>query len=333
MASRVRIAIDCMSGDSGLHDALSAARLAAQLHPDLEISLVGPQALITSLLSAEEQTVFSVVHADDVVSMSDKPLQVLRTKKQSSMAVSVGLLAEQSVDAVVSAGNTGALMAIGYFRLKTIPGIDRPAICSAIPAIGQPKYLLDLGANFDSSAEQLHQFAVMGSALAKVELAIEKPRVALLNIGEEPTKGNERVKLAAQFMAADEQLNYIGFTEANYLFKASADVVVADGFVGNVALKACEGTATHIAEMIEAEFSSSLLRRVAGFLSAPIIKSAYHKMDPQQYNGASFLGLNGVLVKCHGNSNDKGYYSAIAKARTNVRGNLLSAIESSISQQ
>jgi len=323
----MRIAIDCMGGDFGLRVSIPAAVTSLGQFSDIDLTLVGDRSAIESALAPAMRERFTIVDAPDVVSMSDKPSHALRHKTQSSMRVAIDLLHAKQVDALVSAGNTGALMAMGCYVLKTLPGISRPAICSAVPTATGYSYLLDLGANVDSSAEHLHQFALMGSALATALDGIENPRVALLNIGEEAIKGNEQVKLADTLLQANQQLNYIGFIEADQLFAASADVIVADGFVGNVALKACEGTANYISSIVDGSFRASWLSRIAGFFALPILTSIYQKLDPQQYNGASFLGLQGVVVKSHGSSNVKGFVHAIGQARMEVNSNILDIIE------
>jgi len=312
-----------MSGDLGLHVTLPAAVKALSSFPDLDITLVGSEQLVRSLLKEGEKDLFSIVHAPDIVTMSDKPAYALKHKKQSSMRMAIDLLQKTQVDAVVSAGNTGALMAMGCYIVKTLPGIDRPAICSAIPTLRGNSFLLDLGANVDSSAEHLHQFATMGSVLASALGAVEKPRVTLLNIGEEAGKGNRQVALADALFEADSQLNYIGFTEASDLFSGNAEVIVADGFVGNIALKSCEGTAFYIGDVIKGVLTRSLINRVIGVIAQPMLKTIFQKLDPQQYNGASFLGLAGVVVKSHGNSSVQGFLNAIAQARSEVASDMV----------
>ncbi len=323
MASRIRIAVDCMGGDLGLRTCLPAAVKALSFFPDLNITLVGNEQQITSLLETHNHASFSIVHAPDVVTMSDKPTAALKYKKQSSMRVAIDLLQQCQVDAVVSAGNTGALMAMGCLVLKTLPGIDRPAICSSLPTTDGHCFLLDLGANVDCSAEHLHQFATMGSVLASAIGGKKNPRISLLNIGEEAGKGNVQVKLADALFKTDLQLNYIGFTEADRLFDGNADVIVADGFAGNIALKSCEGTASYISGVIRSGFNRSLVSRVAGLIARPVLKTIFQNLDPQQYNGASFLGLNGVVVKSHGNSSAEGFFSAIVQARSEVESDMI----------
>jgi glycerol-3-phosphate acyltransferase PlsX len=333
LPSRIRIAVDLMGGDSGLRLSLPAALKSLSHFSDLDITLVGDQTIIASefaRLKIDPHNLH-IVHAADTVLMTDKPSVALRRKPQSSMRVAIDLLQQREVDAVVSSGNTGALMAIGCYVLKTLPGIDRPAICSSVPTLQGHCYLLDLGANVDSSAENLQQFALMGSAMCSAVDGIERPRVALLNIGEEDIKGNEQVKLAGKLIEDNEQLNYMGFIEGSELFQGNVDVVVCDGFVGNVALKVCEGTAGYISTVLKTEFSSTPLARFRAMLVRPILKRIVHKLNPEQYNGASFLGLQGVVVKSHGHSSAEGFQYAIAQAYTEVKGEMLKSLDNQLS--
>ena len=258
--------------------------------------------------------------------MDDRPSAALRHKPRSSMRLALDMLAAHEVDAVVSGGNTGALVAMSLFVVKGLAGIERPAMCTALPTRTGSCLLLDLGANVDCSAEQLHQFALMGAALAASE-GVANPRVGLLNIGAENAKGNELVKQASQLMGDDSRLNYCGFVEGNNLFNDVADVVVCDGFAGNVALKTCEGTATLIAEKMRAQFSRNVFTRLGGALARPVLKALYRELDPQQYNGAVLLGVRGVVVKSHGDSSSAGFESSIARAVNAVDKNLPGLIE------
>ena len=327
MASSVRIAIDSMGGDHGLRATLPAALQILAKHQQLELVLVGDEARIRENLAGTNHDRLSIKHSSQILTMGDKPSAILRQKTDSSMRVAIDLLAAKEVDAVVSAGNTGALMTAGCFVLNTLPGIERPAICKAMPVTEGCGYVLDLGANVDSSASQLHRFAQMASARCRVLHQVDQPRVALLNIGAEAIKGNEQVKLAAELIAADEHLNYIGFIEANALFDGGFDVLVCDGFVGNVALKACEGTAKHIASLIKQELGRNWRSKLWAGFALPVLTRIFKKLDPKQYNGASFLGLKGVVVKGHGNSNVEGFACAIEQALFEVEGNMLAAIE------
>ena len=326
MASRTRIAIDCMGGDLGLRTTLPAAARSLHLFPDISLLLIGDEADIRSQSSHLDADRVDVLHAPEVVSMHDKPSTALRKKSQSSMRLAIDALHAGKVDAVVSGGNTGALMAMGCYVLGTLAGIDRPAICSALPTRRGHCHLLDLGANIDSSAENLYQFACMAAALVSAIDNNPNPKVALLNIGEEAGKGNEQVQQAANLIAADKALNYVGFIEGDDLFSGVADIVVCDGFVGNVALKVCEGTASHIASVVKAQFGRNLLSRIAAWVAMPVLKSVYQILDPQRYNGATFLGLPGVVVKSHGNSSVDSFVQAIAKARSEVQSDVIRLI-------
>jgi glycerol-3-phosphate acyltransferase PlsX len=327
LAETIRIAIDVMGGDHGLRVSLPAAISSLQQFPHLHIALVGAADAIAHELGSLgfSSDRIAVIPAEDVVTMTDRPSHALRHKVRSSMRIAVDLLAAGEVAAVVSAGNTGALMAMGAVLLKTLPGIDRPAICAPVPTRNGFCLLLDLGANVDCSAVQLHQFALMGSALATLD-GLAAPRVALLNIGAETAKGNEQVKLAAALIERDTQLNYVGFVEGDSIFFDAADVVVCDGFVGNVALKVCEGTAHLIADKLRAALSGNMAARLFAVAAKPALRELYAELDPQRYNGACLLGLRGIVVKSHGNSSALGFQRAIGRAVAAVERNLLDLI-------
>ena len=313
-----------MSGDAGPRQVLPAVSNALRCYPSLQLVLVGDEAAIRASAeidsSLQSDPRLTLVAARDVVTMADKPTQALRHKPDSSMRRCIDLLAEGRVDAVVSAGNTGALMAMGALLLPRLPGIERPALCSPLPTRRGHCYLLDLGANLDCSAQQLHQFAAMGSALATALDDLPQPRVALLNVGVEAGKGTEAVRAAAALCAADSALNYGGFIEGDQLFSGDADVVVCDGFNGNVALKVCEGTAELIADKLRAAFGGGgVVRRLLGALVAPTLRSLYAQLDPGQYNGACLLGLRGVVVKSHGKSSSDAFGRAIDCAVRSVQ--------------
>lgn len=329
MIDTIRIAVDVMGGDLGPRATLPAALASLQQFPELELVLVGDPAVLREVAVSPR-----VAHlaADQVVEMSDKPSRALRSKTASSMRRAIDLLAAGEVDAVVSAGNTGALVAMATTVVETLPGIDRPAFCSPLPARDGPCYLLDLGANLDCSAAQLHQFAMMGSALAGVMDGIVSPRVALLNIGAEEIKGTEAIRTAAAAIAADGRLNYVGYIEGGQLFSGAADVVVCDGFAGNVALKACEGTAQFIAAKLRERFSSGVLPRLLGWFVKPVLRGLYAELDPHRYNGASLLGLRGVVVKSHGDSTAETFQRAIACAVTAVQHDLPGRIAQQLKQ-
>lgn len=256
-------------------------------------------------------------HASQRVEMDELPSQALRSKKDSSMRVAVDLVKSGRAQACVSAGNTGALMATARFVLKMLPGVDRPAIVSSLPSQTGHTHVLDLGANVDTRASHLFEFAVMGSVLASAVDEVERPKVALLNIGEEEMKGNGEVKQAAVKLAASS-LNYIGFVEGDDIFKGTANVVVCDGFVGNVALKSSEGVAKMISGFMREEFQRNLVTRVAYLLAAPVVSALRRRMDPRRYNGASFVGLQGIVIKSHGGADVLAFRHAIEEAVAEV---------------
>ena len=314
----VVLAIDAMSGDRGPEVAVAAALKAVAENEALKLILVGNPAQLKALLHSGHPRV-RIEPAMDVVRMNERPSHALRHKQNASMAVALRLVRDGDAQGCVSAGNTGALMAFGRSLLKMYPGIERPAITKLIPSLRGQCQLLDLGANVDASAENLYQFAVMGSLMASAVSGIAEPRVALLNVGEEEIKGNEQVRLASHMLAQCETLNYIGYVEGSDLFRDVADVVVCDGFVGNVALKTGEGVAGLLIEMLEKSFTRDLYGRVVGFLAKPIIGRLLRDMDPSRYNGASLLGLQGVVVKSHGNANEVAMKAAIRQAVQEVQ--------------
>lgn len=320
MSGEYRIALDAMGGDHGLSVVVPAALASLKEYKDIELILVGDEAQITAALQ-QQGSGFSgrltVRHASQVVQMDEAPALALKKKKDSSMRVAINLVKENEADAAVSAGNTGALMATARFVLKTLPGIDRPAICTAIPSMEGHTHMLDLGANVDSEAEHLYQFALMGSELAKAIDDNPNPKVGLLNIGQEAIKGNEQVK-AANLLLEKSSLNYIGYVEGDDIYHGAVDVIVCDGFVGNVALKTSEGLAKMVSSRLKSEFTRNLLTQVAALVSLPVLKSFRRKFDPRRYNGASLLGLQGIVVKSHGGADSLAYANAISIARTEI---------------
>lgn len=318
------IAIDAMGGDFGPRCIVPASIACLAEFPSLHLVLVG-QALVLEELIARESGVdrrrLSVEHAAEVVAMDERPSQALRSKPDSSMRVALDLVRAGRAHACVSAGNTGALMALSRYVLKTLPGIDRPAMVTAIPTARGHCHLLDLGANVDCSAEHLYQFAVMGSVAAEA-LGLRSPRVALLNVGTEDIKGNQQVKLAASLLQQANGLNYIGYIEGDALYRGEADVVVCDGFVGNILLKSSEGLVAMIAARIESLFTESLGSRLVGALALPLLSRLKGDLAPSRHNGASFLGLQGIVVKSHGSAGADGFQSAIRRAVIEVRENL-----------
>jgi len=315
------VAIDVMSGDHEPREYLAGAVRALRADPELRTQLVGDPQLISAALAGLPEPVRSratVVGASQVVSMQDKPREAIRHKKQSSMRVAVDLVEAGTACACVSAGNTGALTAIAHFVLGTLPGVERAAIISAIPAAHGHTHMLDLGANTKATPEQLRQFAAMGAIIARDVYGVANPRIGLLNIGEEDMKGHELVQ-AAQALLARSGLNYVGFVEGDDIFSGDVDVVVTDGFTGNVALKTMEGVAGLIADRLRQEFRASWLDRLAGAVAAPVLRRAAAGLDPRRYNGACMVGLDGIVVKSHGRADGVAFARAIGTAALAVR--------------
>lgn len=322
LSDRIVISLDAMGGDHGLSVVVPAALRCLKNRNDLTLILVGDEPSLTAALSDQQHLLdaqrVQIQHASQTVAMDESPSHALRFKKDSSMRVALNLVKEGRAQACVSAGNTGALMATSRYVLKTLPGIDRPAICTTIPSIGGQTLVLDLGANVDSSAEHLFQFAVMGSVLAESINGIEAPRVGLLNIGEEEIKGNDQVKEAHRLLS-QTSLNYIGYVEGDDVYTGDVDVAVCDGFVGNVALKTSEGVAKMIAHFMKDEFTKNWLTRLAGIIALPVLRSFRRRVDPRRYNGASLLGLRGIAVKSHGGADAYSFSKAIEVAMQEVR--------------
>jgi len=318
MAARITIAVDAMSGDRGSEFAVQAAVAAVAENKALSILLVGRQSILEAFLMDAHPRI-RIVDAPQVVTMEERPSYALRHKQQSSMAVALRLVRDGQADGCVSAGNTGALMALGRSIIKTYPGIDRPAIIKRIPAPRHRCYVLDLGANVDASAEHLFQYAVMGSLMAEAIDGKRQPRVALLNVGHEAIKGNEQVRLAGHMLSTSDAVNYIGYVEGNQLFSDVADVVVCDGFVGNVALKTGEGVAAMLMDLIRLSFRRTWYGRLVGMLALPVLKPLLRSIDPARHNGASLIGLRGVVIKSHGNATETGLVAAIHQAAAEVR--------------
>jgi len=316
-----------MSGDLGPRVAISAAQKFTAAYPDVDVVLFGNEQQLFDFSSAQKLSHqrISVVNATEVVAMDEDPLHALRHKKNSSMWLAINALSSNNADACVSAGNTGALLAMGKYLLKTFPGVERPAICKAMPVERGQTYLLDLGANTNCTAEHLHQFALMGNILASTNNT--SPRIGLLNIGTESTKGTDVIKAAQELLRNDSRLNFGGYIEANKIFRGEMDVIVCDGFHGNIALKTCEGTARLIAKKIQTIFKQNWLARLAAIVIWPLLKHLRTELDPSMYNGASFLGLQKVLVKSHGNANKKAFMQALIVAREQVIQNVPARIK------
>lgn len=317
MAS-LTIAIDAMGGDNGPSIVIAALQQALKQFADTHFVLVGDEAELSSLLQQAQLTShprLTLKHASQTVTMADKPGYSLRAKPDSSMRVALELLAEERADAMVSAGNTGALMTKAYFSLKTLPGILRPALMSVIPqAQGGSAFMLDLGANPVCDSDTLFQFGLMGSVAAQQVLGVELPRVALLNMGEEEIKGNDVVKATAQLFQQSPLVNYIGFIEGDDLFSGKADVIVCDGFVGNIALKSCEGLAELLLNNIRSNIHDHWLTRWFVKLFYKRLQRSWDWLKPDHYNGASLVGLRGVVIKSHGDANARAFFSAIEQA-------------------
>ncbi len=321
------IAVDCMGGDHGVSVTLPACRNFLDQHPQARLLLVGQSDALRGFVDPRA----TIVAASEVVGMGDSIEVALRRKKDSSMRVAVQQVCDGHAQAAVSAGNTGALMAIARYLLKTCEGIDRPAIASQLPnARGGATTMLDLGANVDCTADNLLQFAVMGSALVSALSDITRPSVGLLNVGEEVIKGNETIKKAGELLRAAAragELNFVGNVEGNDIFKGDVDIVVCDGFVGNVALKATEGVAAMVGGFLRAEFSRNVLTRMAAVVAYPVLSAFKRRVDHRRYNGAALLGLRGLVFKSHGSADQLAFENALARAYDAARNNLLERVQ------
>jgi glycerol-3-phosphate acyltransferase PlsX len=326
----ITVSVDCMGGDHGPRVTLAACRRFLETHADAQLLLVGLPEALSSFAHPRAR----VVAATEVVAMDD-PIEVaLRRKKNSSMRVAIEQVKNGAAQAAVSAGNTGALMAIARYVLKTMDGIDRPAIAGRMPNFkGGGTTMLDLGANVDCSPEHLLQFAVLGSALVSVLDDIESPFVGLLNIGEEAIKGNEVIKKTSELLrtaANAGDLNFYGNVEGNDIYQGTVDLIVCDGFVGNVALKASEGLAHKISETLKNSFTRSIFTKIAAFLSYPVLSDFKDKVDHRRYNGAALLGLNGIVFKSHGSADEVAFETALNRAYDAAHHNLLERVRSRI---
>jgi len=324
----ITIAIDAMGGDHGPHVTVPAALKALAEDDQLNIVLVGLEDAIQAELKAHKATTsprLRIHHASEVVLMDESPQSALKNKKDSSMRVAINLTKSGEANACVSAGNTGALMATARFVLKTLPGIERPAIASALPSEKGSTYMLDLGANADCTAEQLLQFAVMGAMLVTCVEHKKNPSIGLLNIGSEDIKGNEVVKRAGELLRASH-LNFYGNIEGDDIFKGTTDLVVCDGFVGNVSLKTTEGLAHMMGKFLTQEFKKNWITKLMALGAMPVLNAFKRRLDPRRYNGASFLGLRGIVVKSHGGVDSFGYYHAINVAIEEARNGVLNRI-------
>jgi len=312
-----------MSGDLGAEEVVRAAAATLQKYANVELRLVGDQSELQDLVAriVGENLRLQIVHASEIVEMSEPPAESLRKKKNSSMRVAINLVKEGKADACVSSGNTGALMATSKFVLKTLPGIARPAFITELPAKIGSLHMLDLGANTEASPEQLFQYAMMGSIVTSDIVGIERPRVALLNIGAEDIKGHDTVREAATLLSGST-LNYVGFIEGHDLFSGKADVVVTDGFTGNVALKTIEGAVGLVHHFLKRAFTRNWFSKLQAILASRVLKSLAAEMDSRNYNGATLVGLNGIVIKSHGSADSLAFQHAIDTAIVEVRNQL-----------
>lgn len=312
-------------GDFGPRVTVAAACDALKRHPQLEIFLVGQSDALTPHIRRQHGTHLQrlhLIHADDLVPMDEKPSQALRRRQGSSMRVALDLVADNRAQACISAGNTGALMAMSRVVLGMLPGIERPAITTAIPTLNGHSYMLDLGANLECSAHQLLQFAIMGSVMVEAIEQRSRPSIGLLNVGSEQNKGTDQVREASRLIGAHGGLNFIGYLEGDDLFNGRADLVVCDGFVGNIALKSCEGLAKLLVRRVQGSFRRNLYRRLVALLAVPMLRELKAQLDPGRFNGATLLGVQGVVIKSHGSAN-RNYFGyaidvALEEARMNV---------------
>jgi len=328
----MRIAIDAMGGDKAPEVVVDGTALAVARNPFVQPILVGDETLLRPLMKRHALLKqVEILHTPDEVAAEEVPSVALRTGKNSSMNLAIGLVREGKADAVVSAGNSGALLIMALMALRTMEGIDRPALAAYIPTISGQCCMLDLGANIDCGAEHLVQFAIMGDAFCRVTTGVAMPSIGLLNVGEEEQKGNATIREAAKLLSTPKvDLNYIGFVEGNDITRGEVDVVVSDGFSGNIALKTTEGTAQFITTLLRRSFRSSTLSKLGYLLARPALKELRRKLDPQLYNGAVLLGLNGIVVKSHGGANARGIANAIGAATRMIENNFLDDLKQSV---
>ncbi|HUF22322.1 MAG TPA: phosphate acyltransferase PlsX [Burkholderiales bacterium] len=325
----ITVALDCMGGDFGVPVTVAAALHFLEKEAEAQVVLVGLVDAIESELGRHQtahRERLSIQPATEIVAMDEPPAQALRGKRNSSMRVAIDLVKEGRAQACVSAGNTGALMAMSRFVLKMLPGIERPAIASFLPTLRGRTCVLDLGANVDCTAEHLLQFGVMGSCLVSAVEHVQRPSVGLLNIGSEDIKGNDVAKQAADLLR-DSGLNFYGNVEGTDIYMGTTDVIVCDGFVGNVALKTSEGLAQMLAQYLREEFRKNLFTKLCGLIALPVINAFRHRVDSRRYNGASLLGLRGIVVKSHGSADSYAFGYAIERAFEEVRNGMLNGIE------
>jgi len=333
----IKVSIDASGGDYGIPVTIEAGINALSKYEDLQIHFVGDSLSIENELKKHRKSNLlknriDITHASEVISMDESPSNALRKKKDSSMRIAINLVKDGIADACVSAGNTGALMAIARFVLKTIDGVDRPAIMSSVPTITGHNHMLDLGANIDSKPETLLQFAIMGSIAVQHTENIQKPSIGLLNVGVEDMKGHEKIQATADLLK-DSSLNYQGFVEGDDIYKGVVDVIVCDGFEGNIALKASEGVANMVSHFIKESFNKNLLTKIVALFAKPVLKNFKAKVDPGKHNGASLLGLKGVVVKSHGNADADSFLQAIKEAYLEAHAKITEKISEQLTQE
>ena len=334
MMKETRIAVDAMGGDGGPKIIMPSVKEFLLENRSVKIDVYGDEKILSKYLNIFDKNIsknLTIVHTDEKVLSEDSPSHALRHKKNSSMSMAIKSVKDKNAQACVSAGNTGALMAISRFILGTLDGIDRPAIESMLPSLNGHTHVLDLGANIDSKAEHLYQFAVMGSALSSVLDEKENPTIGLLNVGEESIKGNTQVKDAHDLLLSS-RLNYVGFVEGDDIFCGNIDVIVCDGFVGNIALKASEGTAKFITSKLKDEFKKNIFTKIYGILSMIVLNSFKKVADPRKYNGASLLGLKGIIVKSHGGADSFAFNNSLKIALKEVNKDVPSCIDKKLKE-
>lgn len=330
----MKIAIDAMGGDFAPKEIVAGAIAAAEEHKDVQIILVGKEQEIRSHINGVLPNNVTIVHAEEIIASDEEPVRAVRRKKESSMVVAGKLVKEKKADAMISAGNTGALMATGLLVVGRIPGIERPALAPLLPSMDQKGMLaLDLGANMDASPEQLLQYAIMGSIYRERVEGMKSPRIGLLNVGTEDSKGNESIKAAYQLLSAQGDLNFIGNVESKEMLTRPCDVMVCDGFSGNVMLKSYEGAAKVIFGELKTAFKQSLLTKLAAAIMLPKLKGLKKTLDPNEFGGAPLLGVNGLVLKIHGSSDARAVQAVVKQAKTAIKGKLVETITAEINKE
>lgn len=329
----MKIAIDAMGGDFAPKEMVAGAVAAAKENEDVQLLLVGDEAQIKMHLTEAQPSNLHIVHATEVIESEDEPVRAVRRKKDSSMVVAGKLVKDKEADAMLSAGNTGALMATGLLVVGRIPGIERPALAPLLPSLdGVGMLALDLGANMDATPEQLYQYAVMGSIYRERAQGMKAPRVGLLNVGTEDSKGNEVSKATYELLKQSE-LNFVGNVESKHMLERPCDVLVCDGFAGNIMLKSYEGAASVIFKQLKTSFTQSLMTKVAAAIMLPKLKGLKKTLDPNEFGGALLLGVNGCVMKIHGSSDARAVQAAVKQAKTAIKGKLIESITAEINKE